>query len=311
LSGCGNSRQAAGDREKALNGTGINSGFLDDMARSSAARVAEAVRHESVQALERRARCAAPSAPLRLSASGFDVIAELKLRSPAAGPLRHESEDWPARVAAYARGGAAAVSVLTEPSRFDGSLEHLRRAAAVLAPFGVPAMRKDFLVDPYQVLEARAAGAGGVLVILRMLTRPRIDQLLDVAAEHGMFVLLEAFDTADLTLARDLKTARARRQEGCAAGGQPASGGEMILMGVNCRDLQTLEVVQERFAALAPLLPDGWPAVAESGVASGLDAQRMQQLGYRLALIGTALMASADPSLLLRHIFDATRTLQP
>jgi len=273
-------------------------GFLDDMARSSAARVAEAIRRESVDALERRARRAAPCAPLRLSASGFDVIAELKLRSPAAGQLSRESEDWPGRVAAYARGGAAAVSVLTEPSRFDGSLEHLRRAAAVLAPLGVPAMRKDFLVDPYQVLEARAAGAGGVLVILRMLTRPRIDQLLDVAAEHGMFVLLEAFDAADLDMARDLKTAR-------------PNGGEMILMGVNCRDLQTLKVVEERFAALAPLLPAGWPAVAESGVASSLDARRMQQLGYRLALIGTALMASGDPSLLLRHIFDATRTVQP
>jgi len=291
----------ADDREKVLNGN-VMTGFLDDMARSSAARVAEAIRHESVDALERRARSAAPSAPLRLSASGFDVIAELKLRSPAAGQLSLESEDWPGRVAAYARGGAAAVSVLTEPSRFDGSLDHLRRAAAVLAPLGVPAMRKDFLVDPYQVLEARAAGAGGVLVILRMLTRPRIDQLLDVAAEHGMFVLLEAFDAADLAMARDLKAARAVRRAGSA---------EMILMGVNCRDLQTLKVVQERFAALAPLLPDGWPAVAESGVASSVDARRMQQLGYRLALIGTALMASGDPSLLLRHIFDATRTVQP
>ena len=299
-------------------------GFLDDMARSSAARVAEAIRHESVDALERRARRAAPSAPLRLSASGFDVIAELKLRSPAAGQLSRESEDWLGRVAAYARGGAAAVSVLTEPSRFDGSLDHLRRAAAVLAPLGVPAMRKDFLVDPYQVLEARAAGAGGVLVILRMLTRPRIDQLLDVAAEHGMFVLLEAFDAEDLAMARDLKTARAVRHAGSAEGGSEfanggelanggefANGGEMILMGVNCRDLQTLKVVQERFAALAPLLPEGWPAVAESGVASSLDARRMQQLGYRLALIGTALMESGDPSQLLRHIFDATRTVQP
>jgi indole-3-glycerol phosphate synthase len=289
------------------------SGFLDDMASLSAARVAEAIRHESANALERRARRTAQSAPLRLSASGFDVIAELKLRSPAAGRLGDESEDWLGRVAAYARGGAAAVSILTEPSRFDGSLEHLRRASAVLAPLGVPAMRKDFLVDPYQVLEARAAGAGGVLVILRMLTRPRIEELLDVAAEHGMFVLLEAFDAADLAMAHDLKTARAARSASHPAGGHDPDGGakEPILIGVNCRDLQTLTVVQERFAALAPLLPDGWPAVAESGVASGADARRMQQLGYRLALIGTALMASGDPSRLLRQIFDATRTVQP
>jgi indole-3-glycerol phosphate synthase len=294
------------------------SGFLDDMASLSAARVAEAIRHESANALERRARRAAPSAPLRLSASGFDVIAELKLRSPAAGRLSDVSEDWLGRVAAYARGGAAAVSVLTEPSRFDGSLEHLRQAAAALTPLGVPAMRKDFLVDPYQVLEARAAGAGGVLVILRMLTRPRIEELLDVAAEHGMFVLLEAFDDVDLALARELGTSRAARRAGHPAGGEELAGGadladgaDLILIGVNCRDLQTLKVVQERFAVLAPLLPAGWPAVAESGVVSAADARRMQQLGYRLALIGTALMASGDPSLRLREIFDATRTVQP
>jgi indole-3-glycerol phosphate synthase len=274
------------------------SGFLDDMARASAARVAEALRHESVEALERRARQATRAAPLRLSAAGFDVIAELKLRSPAAGVLGDESQDWLGRVAAYARGGAAAVSVLTEPSRFDGSLEHLRRAAAALGPLGVPAMRKDFLVDPYQVLEARAAGAGGVLVILRMLPRRRIEELLDVAAEHGLFVLLEAFDEADLDLARDLKAARAH-----------ADG--HLLIGVNSRDLQTLKVRPERFAALAPRLPEGLLAVAESGVASAADARHMRELGYGAALIGTALMARADPGPLLREIIDATRTVQP
>lgn len=272
------------------------SGFLDDMASFSAARVEQALRRESVEALERRAHEAPPSPPLRLSAAGFDVIAELKLRSPAAGLLSDQSQDWLGRVCDYARGGAAAVSVLTEPSRFDGSLEHLSAAASVLAPLGVPAMRKDFLVDPYQVLEARAAGAGGVLIILRMLPRRRIVELLDAAAELRMFVLLEAFDAADLGLAGDLAASRA--------------AGEPVLVGVNCRDLQSLKVVKERFAALAPLLPPGSPAVAESGVESAADARRMVQLGYRLALIGTALMAREDPAQLLREIFDATRTVQ-
>jgi indole-3-glycerol phosphate synthase len=278
------------------------SGFLDDMARSSEARVAQALRHESATALERRARAAPPGPPLRLSAAGFDVIAELKLRSPAAGRLGDAGQDWLGRVAAYARAGAAAVSVLTEPSRFDGSMQHLRQAAAVLSPLGVPAMRKDFLVDTYQVLEARAAGAGGVLVILRMLSRARIAELMDAAAEHGMFVLLEAFDSIDLDTAREIMASRP---------GGGAERGELILIGINCRDLKTLEVVQERFTALAPMLPHGWPAVAESGVASAGDARRMQQLGYGLALIGTALMAREDPSQLLREIFDATRTVQP
>jgi indole-3-glycerol phosphate synthase len=273
------------------------SGFLDEMARSSEQRVILAKQRESFSDLERRAAAAAPSPPLRLSQAGFDVIAEFKLRSPAAGSLGDATDDWLGRVRAYARGGAAAVSVLTEPSRFDGSLDHLRGAAEELAPFGVPAMRKDFLVDPYQVLEARTAGAGGVLVILRMLSRERIAALLDAAADHGLFVLLEAFDAADLSLARGLLDARHRA--------------EIVLVGINCRDLQTLQVVQQRFSALAPLLPQAWPCVAESGVATPFDAMTMRRLGYRLALIGTALMGSGDPAVLLAEILHAARTVQP
>ena len=271
-------------------------GFLDDMARASAQRVAAAKRLESFEALERRARQSPPAARLRLSPQGFDVIAELKLRSPAAGALGDVTDDWPGRIAAYARGGAAAVSVLTEPARFDGSLEHLRRAAQILAPLGVPAMRKDFLVDPYQILEARAAGAGGVLVILRMMPRGQVVDLLDAAAAQDLFVLLEAFDAGDLDLAGELLATRR---------------GENLLIGVNSRDLQTLQVHPPRFAALAPRLPAHWPAVAESGVANAADAHEMHALGYRLALIGTALMTTADPGMLLGEIFRATRTRLP
>jgi indole-3-glycerol phosphate synthase len=274
------------------------SGFLDEMAQSSAMRVEQAISRESLGDLQRRARAAPQSAPLRLSAD-FDVIAELKLRSPAAGSLGSVADDWLARVAAYARGGAAAVSVLTEPSRFDGSLEHLSQASAALAPWGVPAMRKDFLVDPYQVWEARAAGAGGVLLIVRMLSVSRISQLLDAAADSGMFVLLEAFDAADLSIARDLISTRLTARDRTE---------QMLLIGINCRDLQTLNVVQDRFQTLAPLLPAGWPAVAESGVRSPEDAIRMRRLGYHLALIGTALMTHDDPAQLLREILAATRT---
>jgi len=279
------------------------SGFLDDMARSSAERVKQALLTESLDALQRRAKAAGPSAPLRLSKAGFDVIAELKLRSPAAGAYAKSSDDWLKRVVDYARGGAAAVSVLTEPSRFDGSLEHLRQASSALAPLGVPAMRKDFLVDPYQVLEARAAGAGGVLVIVRMLSRSQMTQLLDVAAEHGMFVLLEAFDAADLAAARELLALR----EGDRANHGSADN---VLVGINCRDLQTLKVVPERFETLAPQLPGSWPAVAESGVASAADALRMMRLGYRVALIGAALMSRDDPAQLLREILATTRTVE-
>ena len=277
------------------------SGFLDDMARSSASRVTQAMARESLAELEKRAAAAPPSPRLRLSPGGFDVIAELKLRSPAAGRLGEPHEDWLKRVSAYAQGGAAAVSVLTEPARFDGSLQHLIQAAAALRPLNVPAMRKDFLVDPYQVFEARAAGAGGVLVIVRMLSRAQMLQLLDAAAQLGLFVLLEAFDAADLAEARELLAARAGRRSG---------GKDEILIGINSRDLQSLKVVPERFEELAPLLPRDRPAVAESGVTSAADALRMARLGYTLALIGTALMSCDDPRQLLREILATTRTVK-
>jgi indole-3-glycerol phosphate synthase len=127
--------------------------------------------------------------------------------------------------------------------------------------------------------------------------------LLDAAAEHGMFVLLEAFDAADLAAAKELLASR-------SAARATESAADAILVGINCRDLQTLEVVQERFAALASQLPGGWPAVAESGVASAAQALRMMRLGYRLALIGTALMSRDEPAELLREILATTRTVE-
>ena len=274
------------------------SGFLDAMAASSAQRVAQARALESFAVLEARALAVADPPPLRLSAQGFDIIAELKLRSPAYGALGSSQDDWLGRVESYAKGGAAAVSVLTEPSRFDGSLEHLRKAAARLAPLGIPAMRKDFLLDPYQVLEARACGAGGVLVIARMLPAQQIMELLDCAAACKLFVLLEAFDSTDLALTYEVLKRRQSRRE-------------TILVGINCRDLQTLQVVQDRFDLLAPQLSADWPSVAESGVNSPQDAHAVARLGYRLALIGSALMSDANPVTLLSAMLAAARTAHP
>jgi indole-3-glycerol phosphate synthase len=200
--------------------------------------------------------------------------------------------DVPGRAAGYAAAGAAAVSVLTEPSRFDGSLEDLRRASEALAGTGVPAMRKDFLVDPWQVLEARACGAGGVLLILAMLDDARAGEMIAAAREQGLFVLLEAFDEADLDRAGALLAT--------------TSPGE-VLVGVNTRDLRTLEVDAGRLEALAPRMPEGAPAVAESGILTPGDAARAALLGYELALVGTALMRSADPAALASQLIEAGR----
>jgi len=172
--------------------------FLAEMAVASRQRVAQARKRVSEADLLDMARAQARPLPLRRHAGGFDVIAELKLVSPAAGRLGGQQEGVADRVLSYAAGGACAVSVLTEPSRFGGRMEHLRQAVAALSPEAVPVMRKDFLVDPYQVLEARAAGAGGVLVVLRMLDEAACRELSSAALELGMFVLLEAFDTGEL-----------------------------------------------------------------------------------------------------------------
>ena len=271
----------------------MSGAFLEDMAARSRARVRAAKQTRPEARLEVEARQTPAPPRLRLDASGFDLIAELKLRSPTAGQLGPAGENVAARVTAYAQAGAAAISVLTEPSRFDGSLDHLANAAQALAPLAVPAMRKDFLVDPYQVLEARALGAGGVLVIVRMLSRSEIDALLDCARSLGLFVLLEAFDARDIEVLRELIEAHA--------------GANPLLAGVNCRDLTTLQVLPQRLLELAPLLPARAPRVAESGVGSAADARRIAAAGYQLALVGSALMQAEDPRALARAVLAAGR----
>jgi len=254
------------------------SDFLKTMAESSAARAAEA-RSFTDADFDR------PLVPLALGA--FDVIAEIKNRSPAEGQIGHqppcsESKGVSHRISrarAYAAGGAAAISVLTEPSRFDGELMHLEEVATA-AP-DTPVMRKDFLVDPVQVLEARAAGASGVLLITTMLDDATLRAMLDCAFEHGMFVLLESFDEDDLQ-----RSARYLEIDG------------QLLIGVNTRNLRTLEVDGDRLRRLSPLLPDA-TCVAESGLREAADAARVAGWGYTMALVGTALMRSEDPAALI------------
>ena len=252
--------------------------FLATMAASSRERVRVARAAENEQQLLLRA--ASTPQPPALKLDGFDIIAELKLHSPAAGQLQDRSFDRAAQIAAYAQAGACAVSVLTEPDAFHGDLSHLTAAAQALAPSQIPAMRKDFLTDPYQVLEARAAGAGGVLVIVTMLDDATVGELLQCAEEQGLFVLLEGFDKADLARIQTLASARRT---------QP------LLAGVNCRDLTNLNVDFQRFESISDALPGDLPTVAESGISTPEDIRVIVRLGYRLALIGSALMTAGNP----------------
>jgi indole-3-glycerol phosphate synthase len=267
--------------------------FLERMAAASRERVRSARARESDAALERRALARPPPPPLTLDR--FDVIAELKLRSPAAGGLASGGFDRHAQLASYARGGAAAISVLTEPSEFHGELAHLAEAAELLRAMRRPAMRKDFLTDTYQVLEARAEGAGGVLVILAMLDDDTVRALVDCAQRCGLFVLLEAFDRADL--------------ERLAPYDRPTAAGAPILAGVNCRDLRDLQVRFERFDELKDHLPRHLPTVAESGIGSIAQIETVAMGGYRLALIGSSLMRAAEPAHALQEWLAAGRNV--
>jgi indole-3-glycerol phosphate synthase len=258
--------------------------FLKSMATSSAERAAMAPAFTDADFDK-------PVVPLSLGS--FDVIAEIKKRSPAEGQLtdpKGSSYLLPSlgsRAQAYAAGGAAAISVLTEPSRFDGELAHLEEIVAAVPD--TPVMRKDFLVEPVQVLEGRKVGASGVLLITTMLSDAKLRTMLDCAFEHGMFVLLESFDADDLRRSANF-----------------LDGDGDLLIGVNTRDLRTLEVDTERLQKLAPLLPDA-KCVAESGLREAKDASRAMGWGYSMALVGTALMRSDDPTALISSMREAGR----
>jgi indole-3-glycerol phosphate synthase len=261
------------------------SDFLQTMASLSAARAAAVSPSFSSSDFDK------PLAALKLAS--FDVIAEIKDRSPAEGALSSDNSDRKARARSYAAGGAAAISVLTEPSRFDGDLAHLEEVVDAVPD--TPVMRKDFLVEPVQIQEARKAGASGVLLITTMLDDAKLREMLDRAWEHGMFVLLEAFDEEDLRRTSLLL-------ENPIDGDKAEIG--QLLVGVNTRNLRTLEVDPDRLRNLAPALPRA-RCVAESGLLLPDDAAGVARWGYRMALVGTALMRSDDPSALVAAMQEA------
>lgn len=224
------------------------------------------------QAAETTARRPAVDAETALrEAPGLAVIAEVKRASPSKGALA-DIPDPATLAAAYASGGATAISVLTEPRRFSGSLDDL---AAVRARVDTPVLRKDFLVTPYQVTEARAWGADLVLLIVAALPQRELVALKDQAEALGMTVLVEVHDEAETRRAVD-------------------AGARVV--GVNARDLRTLEIDRTTFARLRPLIPDDLVTVAESGVRDVDDVRAYAAAGARAVLVGEALVTGGDPA---------------
>jgi indole-3-glycerol phosphate synthase len=209
------------------------------------------------------------------------VIAEVKRRSPSKGDLA-DIPDPAALATAYERGGAAAISVLTEERRFGGSLADLH---AVRAAVDVPVLRKDFVVEPYQLLEARAAGADLVLLIVAALHGDVLQSLYDHTRELGLTALVEVHDEPE--------TERAL-----------AMGARLV--GVNARNLKTLEVDPATFGKLAPLVPADVVTVAESGIAGVADVRRFVSEGADVVLVGEALVRDGDPEAAVRALTGVT-----
>jgi indole-3-glycerol phosphate synthase len=249
--------------------------------REAAESRADLERRAGYRSMRPNAFQAAVSRPDRIN-----VIAECKRRSPSRGVLR-ESYDPVAIATGYAEAGAAAVSVLTEPTFFDGSIEHLQ---AVRGAVGVPVLRKDFIVSEYQLLEARAAGADAVLLIVAALRPIELKVLHDHAQQLALDVLVEVHDATELAIAID-------------------AGAKIV--GVNNRNLRTLEVDVNTSEALIEQIPKDVVGVSESGLKSPSDVIRLRDRGYKAFLIGERFMTQPDPGGQLQHLLEGCSDLKP
>ena len=238
---------------------------------------------EPASALERRVSGVSPreggSFRAALAATGVRVIAECKRRSPSRGVLARDYN--PAEIAAsYAAAGAAAISVLTEPTFYDGSLGHL---ADVRSAVSIPVLRKDFIVTEYQILEARAAGADAVLLIVAALDDRTLARLINEARRLGLAALVEAHDADEVRRAAN-------------------AGADVV--GVNGRNLRTLSVSTDVFEHVASALPKHAIAVAESGIDRPDDVVRLKAMGYHACLVGERFMKTQNPGHALREFLS-------
>jgi indole-3-glycerol phosphate synthase len=208
---------------------------------------------------------------------GISVIAEHKRRSPSAGAIR-EGSSIEEIVAAYERGGAAAVSILTEPFHFGGSLDDLRAARATTT---LPVLRKDFIVDPYQIYEAAAAGADAILLIVAALAPDPLDELLQESRSLDLDALVEVHDERELEVALDV---------------------EADVLGINNRDLVDFSVDIERTYELLSDVPAGKTVVSESGYSTRDELDELERVGVDAVLIGETLMRSADVEEAVRRL---------
>jgi indole-3-glycerol phosphate synthase len=250
--------------------------ILDDIVSHKRSELAEREHRLSIEDQQRRAETAPPPRPFALDGA-MSVIAEVKRRSPSAGAFV-TSLDPVAQASSYARGGAAAISVLTDEKYFGGSFGDLE---SVRAAVPVPVLCKDFILTPYQVYEARGYGADLVLLIVAALDDRTLKSLQAMILELGMTPLVEVHDQHDLAR---------------------AIAADAPLIGINNRDLRDFSVDLLTTEYLGPLVPDGTPFISESGIVRREDVERVRSAGGRGVLVGETLMRSSDPTATLREL---------
>jgi indole-3-glycerol phosphate synthase len=267
------------------------SDFLAQACEAARERVRQHTGTRSLAALRQAAEAQLPPASLADALGGDDcrVVAELKRASPSRGRMA-TIPDPGSLAGQYAAGGAAAVSVLTEPHWFGGDLSDLAEAVAAVE---LPAVCKDFVVDAYQVWQARNAGAAGVLLITAALGRGRLAELLTTTAEAGLQALVEVHTAAEAATAVSAHADAGHRHP--------------MVVGVNARDMASLAVDRGRFAAVAGELPDDAVVVAESGVTGAEDARRLAELGADALLVGEHAATAADPAAAVAALVEAGR----
>jgi len=258
--------------------------ILDDILAETRRTVASGRARVPMAEVEERAAAAPP--PRRLAdalraAPGMGCIAEFKRRSPSRGWIRQDAAVT-AVARAYQAAGASAMSVLTDTPFFGGGLDDLRAARATI---DLPILRKDFLIDPYQVAEARAAGADAVLLIVAALSDENLRSLLVQTQRFGMQALVETHDAGEVTRA-------------------VAAGAEIV--GINHRDLGTFEMNMDLAARLRPSVPDDRVVVAESGIKNADDVRRLRGAGIDAILVGESLMQAPDPAAALRALLGGS-----
>ena len=264
--------------------------ILDKIVAQKRTEIAEQKKNKSLDSLKQRLAVLEPNRSLRKimdSETGFHFICEIKKASPSKGLIQPDFD--PVRYArAYEQGGASAISVLTDQQFFQGNLDYLKLVKQTVK---LPVLRKDFIIDPYQIYESKLSGADIILLIARILTKEQLNDYIDLAAKLNLDALIEFAEPEEIE--------------------KLSIGRHNVILGINNRNLNTFEVDFQNSYHLKNKLPQGLPIIAESGIQNELDCGQLRKWGFNGALIGETLMRASKPEELLRTFITEVKNVDP